>query len=627
MLLIERLIEKGRIVESDRTKLPDGVLCRVVYPVCNINQMNANKRVYEAEVWEHVLKDPELKEKLEKRSLFGHAEHPQGSASDLQLTSHVIHEMKVDNTKVYQTLDVLDTPTGRIVDCLLRAECNVGVSTRAEGELEEAESKDLGKYQRVIPEKFVYITTDFTADPSTANMAPVEVRRNIVKAAESILSETKASKDDKQFGRSVIDAIACKSAKCDGSGCGACKALKKIKEDIAHCVRCKQLFSKANLTPKDGKEYCSRCLEDLAAEDAAKKPESFAPENVKGKYARESKKLTEALEQLGIEELEKTGQLKGALRKGKFDAALVDVITVFGEPQEGQTKFYWAGLLDKKPFAIEGEIDQQTWVIWAKSNEVSKALTDYFELEMSAKKEIPEPEIKMESKMIHKMKIQAKVSEALHKAELQTALEAVDELDQAHVNDAQSLRVSLKIANESANKVMGLQSQTIKAEQARDNVNTILSESKKTQRITSKALSESQADFQKLRDQLEAITTSNAALQTKLETQGKEHEAKLQEISEHNISAMAAQGIRAYAQFKIRNSGLILTESTRALLDGCTSEEEVDKVYEQIVDVVRNDALHQSVPKVIQMRETETKKADSNTTKVHKLIGSLIGGK
>jgi len=466
MLLIERLIEKGRIVESDRTKLPDGVLCRVVYPVCNINQMNANKRVYEAEVWEHVLKDPELKEKLEKRSLFGHAEHPQGSASDLQLTSHVIHEMKVDNTKVYQTLDVLDTPTGRIVDCLLRAECNVGVSTRAEGELEEAESKDLGKYQRVIPEKFVYITTDFTADPSTANMAPVEVRRNIVKAAESILSETKASKDDKQFGRSVIDAIACKSAKCDGSGCGACKALEKIKM---------------------------------------------------------------------------------------------------------------------------------------------------------------EPE--MESKTIHKMKIQAKVSEALHKAELQTALEAVDELDQAHVNDAQSLRVSLKIANESANKVMGLQSQTIKAEQARDNVNTILSESKKTQRITSKALSESQADFQKLRDQLEAITTSNAALQTKLETQGKEHEAKLQEISEHNISAMAAQGIRAYAQFKIRNSGLILTESTRALLDGCTSEEEVDKVYEQIVDVVRNDALHQSVPKVIQMRETETKKADPNTTKVHKLIGSLIGGK
>jgi len=122
MLLIERLIEKGRIVESDRTKLPDGVLCRVVYPVCNIDQMNANKRVYEAAVWEHVLKDPELKEKLEKRSLFGHAEHPQGSASDLQLTSHVIHEMKVDGDKVYQTIDVVDTPTGRIVDCLLRAE-------------------------------------------------------------------------------------------------------------------------------------------------------------------------------------------------------------------------------------------------------------------------------------------------------------------------------------------------------------------------------------------------------------------------------------------------------------------------------------------------------------------------
>ena len=654
MLLIEHLIEKGRIVESDRTKLPDGVLCRVVYPVCNIAQINANKRVYEAAVWEHVLKDPELKEKLEKRSLFGHAEHPQGSASDLQLTSHVIHEMKMDSDKVYQTLDVLDTPTGRIVDCLLRAECNVGVSTRAEGELEEAESKEFGKYQRIVPEKFVYITTDFTADPSTANMSPIEVRRNIVKAAEAVLLETKASKDDKQFGRAVIDAVACKSAKCDGSGCGACKALEKIKEEkqpnyreIADAVCAEVPF----VDHKEAEQAAIDLVSDLSPLDEVNpedvifalvahfklfgkkkkdrmiKPESFSPENIKGKVAWESKKLTEALEQLGIEELEKTGQLKGALRKGKFDAALVDVIAVFGEPQEGPTKFYWAGLLDGKPFAIEGDIDQHAWVIWAKSNEVSKALVDYFELEMSAKKEISEPEIKMESIMLHKMKIQAKVSEAIHNAELQTALEAVNELDQAHARDAYSFRIGLKIANEAANKVMELQSQTIKAEQARDTANTILRESKKTQRIISKALAESQADFQKLRDQLEAITTSNVALQTKLEKQAKEHEAELQEISEHNIKEISAQGIKAYAKFKIRNSGLILTESTRALLDGCTSEEEVDKVYEQIVDVLREDALHQSVPKVIQIRENEQKKVDPNTTKVHKLIGSLMGGK
>jgi hypothetical protein len=240
----------------------------------------------------------------------------------------------------------------------------------------------------------------------------------------------------------------------------------------------------------------------------------------------------------------------------------------------------------------------------------------------------PHEEPTMESKMIHKMKIQAKVSEAIHNAELQTALEAVDELDQAHASDVQSFRIGLKIANESANKVMGLQSRTIKAEQARDTSNTILRESKKTQRITSKALAESQADFQKLRDQLEAITTSNVALQTKLKKQVKEHEAELQEISEHNTSEISAQGIRAYARFKIRNSGLILTESTRALLDGCSSEEEVDQVYEKIVDVLREDALHQSVPTVIKLREEqEQKKVDPHTTQVHKMIGSLMGGK
>ena len=557
MLLIERLIEKGRIVESDRTKLPDGVLCRVVYPICNFGQVNANHRMYEAAVWEHVLNDPELKEKLEKRSLFGHAEHPQGSASDLQLTSHVIHEMKVDGDKVYQTIDVVDTPTGRIVDCLLRAECTVGVSTRAEGELEEAESKALGKYQRVIPEKYVYITTDFTADPSTANMAPVEVRRNIVKAAESVLSETKASLGDKRFGRAVIESIACKSSKCDGSGCGACKALKKIKEgdqfnykEIADEVCVSVPF----VDHKEVEQAAMELISDLAH------PDEVNPEDVV--------------------------------------FALVAHFKLFGKRKKKAEKMIKPEAFN--PENVTGE--------YARESE-------------------------MESKEIHKMKIQAKVSEAVHNAELQTALEAVEERDQTYAASAQSFRIGLKIANESANKVMGLQSQTIKAEQARDAQNKILESAKRTHRIAAKALKESQTEVRGLTSQLhdvtaelEAIKVQHAAIQTQLEGLKKEHEAELKQIAEHNTSEISAQGIRTYAQFKIRNSGLILTESTRALLDVCKSEEEVDQVYEKIVDALREDALHQNVPKIVNIREQEPKKVDPGTAQVYAVVKGIMSG-
>jgi len=122
MLLKESIISKPIFEEKDSSKLPEAVLCRVSYPVCNIGKRNANKRVYEREVWDKVLGDSTLKEMMDQRRLFGHAEHPSESQSDLQLTSHVIRSMWIDEATnvVFQSIDVLDTPMGRIVDSILR---------------------------------------------------------------------------------------------------------------------------------------------------------------------------------------------------------------------------------------------------------------------------------------------------------------------------------------------------------------------------------------------------------------------------------------------------------------------------------------------------------------------------
>ncbi len=208
MKLVERITLSGKLIESKRENLPEGVLCRVEYPICNVGVLNANKRLYEMAVWEIVMQEDEFQRKMKERCLFGHAEHPDGSQSNLECTSHVIFETRLDEAAnmAYQRMDVLDTPAGRIVDCLLRAECTVGVSTRAEGELEECEDKTFGKYHRVIPESYKYITTDFTADPSTFDMAPVEVIRDVVSEAKTVLA-SKADEKDKAYATSVLAAI------------------------------------------------------------------------------------------------------------------------------------------------------------------------------------------------------------------------------------------------------------------------------------------------------------------------------------------------------------------------------------------------------------------------------------
>ena len=42
--LNETLVAKGRILETNREKLPKGVLCRGQWPICNVNKLNQNNR-------------------------------------------------------------------------------------------------------------------------------------------------------------------------------------------------------------------------------------------------------------------------------------------------------------------------------------------------------------------------------------------------------------------------------------------------------------------------------------------------------------------------------------------------------------------------------------------------------
>jgi len=227
MILVENILAKSIIEEISREKLPDKVLCRISYPICDIGKRNANDRVYEDDVWDKVHEEKDLKEKLENRALFGHAEHPEQTQSNLEKTSHVIFEMWKDNGQEWQKLDVLDTPGGRIVDTLLRAGCRVGVSTRAEGDLEEAEDDD-GAYQRVIPESYKYVTTDFTADPSTFGAIPHDVKRNVVSEIKKVYESKDADVSDKEFASCVLEGMKCKDkTKCQK--CGCCEALKENK--------------------------------------------------------------------------------------------------------------------------------------------------------------------------------------------------------------------------------------------------------------------------------------------------------------------------------------------------------------------------------------------------------------
>jgi len=218
-MIIEHIVERAKILESDKKNLPEGVLCRVAYPICNIGVLNHNGRIYEEKLWDLVENNKDIKTKLEKRCLFGHAEHPPTTQSNLEKTAHIITKLYREPglfegkecVKEKAVFDVLDTPYGRIVDTIMKADCAVGCSTRAEGELEECVDESTGqRYNRVIPESYRFVTVDFTADPSTFDSYPENVERDIVGHIQNGMENKKIDRD---FAVQLLEEMKCSEAK------------------------------------------------------------------------------------------------------------------------------------------------------------------------------------------------------------------------------------------------------------------------------------------------------------------------------------------------------------------------------------------------------------------------------
>ncbi len=210
MKLTETVVSIGTILERDSSKLRQGVLCKAKYNICNLGELNRNKRIYERAVWDKVTSDKEIQEKLSHRTLFAHAEHPEGMQSSTEKIAGIVTEFLVEGNNVFNVMEVLDTPFGRIVDTLLRAGCGVGVSTRAEGELEECINEaDGSRFYRVIPESYKYVTTDWTADPSTYGSFPESVERDLVSIVKSGLESKKV---DTEFANMMLEKMVTKEA-------------------------------------------------------------------------------------------------------------------------------------------------------------------------------------------------------------------------------------------------------------------------------------------------------------------------------------------------------------------------------------------------------------------------------
>jgi len=121
--------------------------------------LNQNGRIYPLNILEREIRNYQ-KFIVENRAL-GELDHPDSSVVNLKNVSHIIREAYLESGVVYGTAEILDTPSGKILQSLVESGVKLGISSRGVGS-----TRKQGDYH-VVQDDFQLICWDYVSEPST----------------------------------------------------------------------------------------------------------------------------------------------------------------------------------------------------------------------------------------------------------------------------------------------------------------------------------------------------------------------------------------------------------------------------------------------------------------------------
>lgn len=188
-----------RLSEEERTKR--GILGRLVGPAADFQSGTRNGRLYTEELWDKVFDNPIVKEKLANRCIFGELGHPIDDRTEIDMEKIAVclaeQPKKGPEGKLHAIFDILDTPNGRILKTLCDYGCNVGISSRGQGDVTE----DWNGNESVDPDTYEFECFDIVLLPAVkaARLKYVTESLNGEKTLKKALcEELEAASEDAQ---------------------------------------------------------------------------------------------------------------------------------------------------------------------------------------------------------------------------------------------------------------------------------------------------------------------------------------------------------------------------------------------------------------------------------------------
>ena len=160
--------ELKEAIESGNTRLVmKGILQKS-------NTLNQNGRVYPAEILEREVRN--YQKFIKENRALGELDHPDSSVVELKNASHIVREAYMDGDVCYGTVEILDTPSGKILKSLVESGVTLGISSRGVGS-----TRREGDHQ-VVQDDFQLICWDFVSEPSTPGAFMMKEGRDITEA-------------------------------------------------------------------------------------------------------------------------------------------------------------------------------------------------------------------------------------------------------------------------------------------------------------------------------------------------------------------------------------------------------------------------------------------------------------
>jgi hypothetical protein len=189
-----------RLTESEKRNISNGSVYLV--GICQKSgTKNGNGRVYRKETLQREVEN--YQKAIQERRALGELDHPDDSVVNLKYCSHLMTKMWWDGESVMGKIEVLDTPSGKILKELVKAGVKLGISSRGLGSVNEKNG------ETIVEDDFQLICFDMVSEPSTpgAYLSPGNTTATTVNLSPKIHNYIAESKNSNEKVDLLIDSI------------------------------------------------------------------------------------------------------------------------------------------------------------------------------------------------------------------------------------------------------------------------------------------------------------------------------------------------------------------------------------------------------------------------------------